>query len=73
MEKTEKKIVKVIRVACLTTCSDDQRLYERGQRYSLPEDHCLMQYFERVRFTDNQAELGPVNVELAKGKEDDDK
>ncbi len=70
MEKTEKNKVKVIRVACLQECADDKVKYERGERYSLPEDHCLMEYFKPVRFTDNPAELGPVDVEMAKGKED---
>ncbi len=73
MEKTEKKIQKVIRVACLTTCSDDQRLYEEGQRYSLPEDHPCMEHFQRVRFVTDPGHLGPADVEMAKGKEDDDK
>ncbi len=68
MENTEKKIAKVVRVVCLQECADDKVKYERGERYSLPVDHPCMQYFEPVRFTEDPGELGPANVEMAKGK-----
>ncbi len=70
MEKTEKKKVKVIRVVCLQECADDKVKYERGERYSLPEDHPCMEYFQRVRFVTDPGQLGPADVEMAKGKED---